>query len=138
MQTTTSGKAVMKAKFSDGSSAAYRRRRRLAGFPRLAAGQVGDALPHKVLLPTPHHRLDLARSPYDLGRAAVINRRQANLGAPNMFLRRVAIDNHRPKVKVILGVTFTTNSCSHNESFNRLGILGIARMNHATRLVQTQ
>jgi hypothetical protein len=47
MQTTTSDKGVMKAKYSDSNGAAYRRwRRRLAGFPCLVAGQAGH-LPHK-------------------------------------------------------------------------------------------
>jgi hypothetical protein len=38
-----------------------------------------------------HHRLGLAGSPRDLGRAAAIGRRQDDFGAPNMLLRRVAI-----------------------------------------------
>ena len=54
-----------------------------------------------------HHRLGLAGSPRDLGRAAAIGRRQDDFGAPNMLLRRVAIADNRVKLTAI-GVTFTT------------------------------
>jgi len=51
-----------------------------------------------------HHRLGLAGSPRDLSRAAVIDRRQDDFGAPNMLLRRVVIADN----KTAIGVTFTT------------------------------
>ena len=51
-----------------------------------------------------HHRLGLAGSPRDLSRAAAIDRRQDDFGAPNMLLRRVVIADN----KTAIGVTFTT------------------------------
>jgi hypothetical protein len=38
-----------------------------------------------------YHRLGLAGSTHDLGRAVAIGRRQDDVGAPIMLLRRVAI-----------------------------------------------
>jgi hypothetical protein len=52
-----------------------------------------------------HHRLGLAGSPRDLGRAAAIGRRQDDFGAPNMLLRRVVIADNK---LTAIGVTFTT------------------------------
>ena len=51
-----------------------------------------------------HHRLGFAGSPRDLSRAAAIDRRQDDSGAPNMLLRRVVIADN----KTAIGVTFTT------------------------------
>jgi hypothetical protein len=72
----------------------------LPGLRVLSRGQAGETLPHEALLPAPHHRLGLAGSPHDLGRAAAISGREDDFGAPNMLLRRVAIANNRLKLTV--------------------------------------
>jgi hypothetical protein len=101
-----------------------RRQRRLAGFARLVAGQAGDALPHKPLLPTPHYWFGLARSPHDLGRAAAVGCREDDFGAPDMLLRRVAIADNRFKPTAIFRRDVHHDSCSHNESLNCFGLFG--------------
>ena len=100
------------------------RQRRLAGFAGLVAGQAGNALLHKALLPAPHHRLGLVGSPHDLGRAAAIGGGEDDFGAPNMLLRRVAIADNRLKLTAILRRDVHDNSCSHNENLNCFGNFG--------------
>jgi hypothetical protein len=79
-----------------------RRQRRLAGFARLV-----DAFGHETSLPAPHHRLGLAGSAHDLGRAAAVGRCKDDFGAPDMLLRRVAIGHNRLKRTAIVRVTLT-------------------------------
>ena len=100
------------------------RQRRLAGSAGLVAGQAGDTLVHKALLPTPHHRLGLAGPPRDLSRAAAISGGEDDFGPPNMLLRRVAIADNRLKLTAILRRNVHDNSCSHNESLNCFGDFG--------------
>ena len=85
---------------------------------RLVARQPVHTLGHEPRLPAPHHRLGLAGSPHDLGRAATICCRNDYFGSPNMLLRRVAIANNRLKPMAICRRDVDDNSCSHNESLN--------------------
>ena len=99
-----------------------RGQRRLARFARLVAGQAAHALRHEPCLPAPYHRFGLAGSPHDLGGAAGIGRRQNDLSAPNMLLRRVAVANNRLKLTTIVRRDVHDNSCSHDKSLNCFGI----------------
>ena len=77
------------------------RQRLLAGLARLVARQPFDALRHEARLPAPHHRLRFAGAAHDLGGAAAIGRRQDDLGAPDVLLRRAAIRDDRLKPTAI-------------------------------------
>jgi hypothetical protein len=56
-----------------------------------------------------------------------------DFGTPNMLLRRVAVTDNRLKPTTIFRHDVDDNSCSHDESLNCFGNLGIARMNLTTR-----
>jgi hypothetical protein len=83
-------------------------------------------------LPPPYHRLGFAGSSHDLGRAAAVGAGKDDFGAPNMLLRRVAVTDNRLKPTAISQRDVDDNSCSHDESLNCFGQLGIARMNHTS------
>jgi hypothetical protein len=77
--------------------------------------------------------LAFAGSPHDLVRAAAVGGGKDDFGAPNMLLRRVAMTDNRLKPTTIFRHDVDDNSCSHDESLNCFGNLGIARMNQTTR-----
>ena len=101
-----------------------RRQRRLAGFARLVAREPFDAFGHETSLPAPHHRLGLAGSAHDLGRAAAVGRCKDDFGAPDMLLRRVGIRHNRFKPTAIVRRDLDRNSRSHHESLNCFGRFG--------------
>ena len=92
-----------------------RRKRWLAGLARLVAQQPFDALRHEPRLPSPHHRLGLARAPHDLGRAAAVCRGKDDIGAPYVLLRRAAIGNDASSRRRSVRVTLTTILLSYRE-----------------------
>ena len=72
----------------------------------------------------PHHRLGLAGSAHDLGRAAAVGRCKDDFGAPGMLLRHVAIGHNRLKPTAIVRRDLDRNSRSHHESLNCFGRFG--------------
>ena len=98
----------------------FARQRRLAGLARLVAQQPCNALRHEPCLPSPHHRLGLARTPHDLGGTAAIRRGEDDMGTPYVLLRRAAIGNNRLKPTAVRSRDLDNNSCSHAKSFDLL------------------
>ena len=103
-----------------------------AGFARLIARRAYNALRHEPRLPPPYRRPGFAGSSHDLGRAAAFVGCKDDFGAPNMLLRRVAVSDNRLKPTAISQRDVDDNSCSHDESLNCFGQLGIARMNQTS------
>jgi len=79
---------------------------------------------HETSLPAPHHRLGLAGSAHDLGRAAAVGHCKDGFGAPDMLLQRVAIGHNRLKPTAIVRRDLDRNSRSHHESLNCFGRFG--------------
>ena len=85
-----------------------RRKWLFAGLARFVAREPCNALRHEPRLPSPHHGLRFARSAHDLSGAAAVGRREDDVGAPHVLLRRAAIRDDRLKPTAIRWVTFTT------------------------------
>src|SRR6185437_13378805 len=68
-----------------------------AELARLVAREPCNALRHEPRLPSPPHGLRHARSAHDLGGAAAVGRREDDVGAPYVLLRRAAIRDDRLK-----------------------------------------
>jgi hypothetical protein len=100
------------------------RKPRLAGLARLVAQQPLDAFRHEPRLPSPHHRLRLARAAHDLGSAAAIGGGEDDVGAPHMLLRCPAVRHDRLKPTAVAARDGDDNSCSHAESLNCFGRFG--------------
>src|SRR4249919_1509624 len=70
-------------------------KRLLAGLARLVAGEPVDTLGHESRLPSPDHGLRFAGAAHDLSGTAALGRRQDDVGAPYMLLRRAAVRDDR-------------------------------------------
>ena len=71
-----------------------------------------------------YHRLGLAGSPHDLGRAVAIGRRQDDVGAPHILLRRAPVCDNRLKPTAVASRDVNDDSCSHPKSMNYLRRFG--------------
>ena len=100
------------------------RQRLLAGLARLVARQPLNAFRHKAGLPCPNHRFRFAGPAHDFGRAATIGRRQDDIGAPHMLLRRAPICDNRLKPTAVASRDVNDNSCSHTKSMDHLRRFG--------------
>ena len=77
----------------DDTLAHLRSQRRDTRRPRFVAQQAVDAFPGKAPLPAPDARLRFAGAAHDLAGACAVGAQQNDTGAPDMFLRGVAVVN---------------------------------------------
>ena len=94
-------------------------KRLLAGLARLVAGEPVDTLGHESRLPSPDHGLRFAGPAHDLSGTAALGRRQDDVGAPYMLLRRCG-PRRSPQVDGDPSGYSHDNACSHKESLNCL------------------
>jgi hypothetical protein len=75
--------------------------RRNARPPCLVPPKASGSFVAETFLPTPDHRLGLAGSLHDLGRAATIGRQKDDLCPPNVLLRAIAVRDHGFKLATV-------------------------------------
>jgi len=67
---------------------------------------------------------DLPGAAHDLSGTAALGRRQDDVGAPYMLLRRAAVRDDRLESTAIRSGDSHDNACSHKESLNCFGRFG--------------
>ena len=108
------------------------RDRCLARWSGLVAQQAVDPVGHETLLPAPHARLTLARSPHDLVGPQTVGGQQHDLRPPDMFLGTVPIANDRFQPLTITRIEPDLDTASHPRKLARHSAKGnlLFRLNH--------